>query len=196
MPTGTTTRGAYLHALINSRRAAGDKLYAVADAARNHDLAFYGARRFGWRFQWLFGEETDAQMARVAPYLMHVTFEPTFPYPESEFLELWAQDLGKSPGLLFLSTADESTLWAHLHELFEMKDDEGKEYYFRFYDPRVLRQIIPGLSGRDVQRHLGPLSCLIVEDEIPECILFCTPEAARVRIERVSINGASYELTG
>ena len=63
----------------------GEKIYGVVDAARDKELAFEGAHQFGWKLQWLFSEDTAQQMSGVAPYLVPITFESSYPYLESAY---------------------------------------------------------------------------------------------------------------
>lgn len=189
----STITGAVLHALIESRREPGEKLYGVVDAARDKELAFDGALRYGWKLQWLFSEDTDQQMRDVAPYLVPITFESTYPYQESEYLDLWAARLGTSAGILVLSAADAQAVRAHFAGVFDMEDDEGERYYFRFYDPRVLRSVLPICTDDNVQRYFGPIGTMVVESAQQDCLLACRPQQDSVAIDEISLVSDNVE---
>ncbi|MHC4609604.1 MAG: DUF4123 domain-containing protein, partial [Planctomycetota bacterium] len=72
MSTETATSGSALHAFIHHRFGMGDRLYGVADAARDKELAFAAPRRFGQTIRWLFEEGSGAHMQDVAPYLVPI----------------------------------------------------------------------------------------------------------------------------
>lgn len=182
--TVATTRitGADLHALIESERESGEKLYGVVDAARDNQLAFDGARQFGWELQWLFTEDTAQQMRDVAPYLVPITFESSYPYQESAYLDLWAERLGSSAGILLLTAAGPKDLWNHLRTVFSFTE-EDEDYYFRFYDPRVLRPLLPACSGDDVAQYFGLIRVMLVEAETPGKLLCCRPIDSKVEVE-------------
>ena len=182
MAVVTAINGAALHALVKQRMKPGESLYGVVDAARDKTLAFAGATRFGWPIRWLFSEDTHQQMKDVAPYLVPIPFEAVYPYVESDYLDLWAEHLWRNAGILVLSSADVDTLWKHLNGIFEVAEGDGERYYFRFYDPRVLREILPGCTGDHVREQFGPMSHLLVEAEAMGCMLTCRPAGGEVEI--------------
>jgi hypothetical protein len=165
-----TIGGAALHAFIEARRESGEKLYGVVDAARDKELAFEGALRYGWRLQWLFGENTAAHMRDVAPYLVPITCASSYPYPESEYLDLWAAHLGRGAGILVLTSATDGAIHAHLSNLFVSADQEGSDYFFRFYDPRVLRSFLPVCDAEEAEELFGPLTTIVLESLVPQVL--------------------------
>jgi len=175
MPVVTASNGAALHAFIKERIAPGESLYGVVDAARNKPLAFDGPTRFGWKIRWLFDKKTDKQMKDVAPYLVPIPFESRFPYPQSEYLDLWAVHLWSAAGILFTSRAGTEQVWQHLRKIFEMTGEDGREFFFRFYDPRVARTLLPVWTGERVSEYFGPMSQMLVEAEARGCMLTCRP---------------------
>ncbi|TCP97763.1 uncharacterized protein DUF4123 [Cricetibacter osteomyelitidis] len=95
-------------------------------------------------FKGKFGEETKG----VAPYLIEV-----HPYPdyriESELMGLfhdknaitklnWHENLG----IFIHSRHDFDTVFNHLRKFPILKDESGKWFFFRFYDPKVLRNYL------------------------------------------------------
>ncbi len=182
-----TERTTALHALIERHRGVGDRIYAVADAARDHDLAWAAFDRFGLDRWSLFPADTAAAMRRVAPYLIPVPFGPRFPYPGSGYLELWATRLWGARGILVSSPADPRSVWEHLRELFLAVDEEHVEYYFRFYDPRVLRGFLPTLAGDEVRQFYGPIQRFFVEGTEAGEIWACRRGTESNSFERIAI---------
>src|SRR6185312_16115942 len=113
----------------------GERLYAVLDAAQDKDLVAEAKRRFGAEVRTLFRGQAAEDLKEVAPYAFPVD-------PASDFLDLWAEKWGKNVGILLTSAADPARLHRHLRDIFRAKDEAGQEYYFRYYDPRVLRAFL------------------------------------------------------
>ncbi len=181
--------GADLHAFIESQRESGENLYGVVDAARDKALAFEGALRYGWELQWLFSEDTHQQMKDVAPYLVAITFESSYPYPESDYLDLWAERLGTSAGVLLLTIADPPALREHLHSIFVVADEAGDEYFFRYYDPRVLRNFLGTSTPEQEAGLFGPVVRIVMEAEEPRALCVCESHETGVVISEHSLAG-------
>lgn len=189
MQSETRITGATLHAFIEQRRKADERVFGIVDAARDKELAFEGAARWGWRLRWLFGEDASPQLRDVAPYLVPIEYRPRYPYDQSEYLDLWADRLGASAGILLLCEAEAVEVWRHLRSVFVGADEEGKVCYSRFYDPRVLRVMLPELVGDQVADFFGPISGIIVEGEDPLRLLTCRVGDGKVETEEESLEG-------
>ena len=113
---------------------------------------------------------------------MPITFESTYPYPESEYLDLWAEHLWNNAGILVLTSAVTETLRTHLNGIFDLTGDDGQKYFFRFYDPRVMRAVMPSCTGESVSHYFGPISHLLVEAEAMGRMLAYRPAGGEVEI--------------
>jgi len=171
--TPAVTRGSELFDFIHQRRTAGEQLYAVVDAARNRDLAFAARDRFRLPTRWLFAKSTVKEMENVAPYLVSMMAGSSYPYSASGYLDLWSTQFGNSAGILLLTQADEKSLWTHLCGIFRVTDEDQHKYYFRFYDPRVLRVFLPTCTAQDALDLFGPIRMMLVESKIPGRLLVC-----------------------
>lgn len=185
-PAATSARPtpAALHAAIERDRAPGERVYAIADAARDPLLARAGFEMFGLERYSLFPSRTSPQMTAVAPYLIPVPFGPRYPFRESGFLDLWADRLGGSGGILLGCAADLRDVWEHLREVFLVSDEGGNEFYFRYYDPRVLRGFLPSLTGAEARQFFGPVRRFYAEADSGAELLVARPTDAGVKIER------------
>ena len=130
-------------------------LYAVVDGAQAFELAF-AARLMGHRVYTLFTGDLAPTAAQFGPLLVALD-------GPSAFLLRWVEHLGKHPGVLLESGADLSTLYAHLRQIFIATDEEGAEYFFRFYDPRVLPIFLPTCRADELRDFFGPVTRWVVE---------------------------------
>jgi hypothetical protein len=48
---------------------------------------------------------------------------------------------------------------------------DGKAYYFRYYDPRVLRPYLPTCTAGELTEFFGPIQTWIAEGEDPGALL-------------------------
>jgi len=136
----------------------GVRLYGVVDAARCVDLAYEAKIRFGKEIRSLFLPEVQTQLWDVSPYMVQID-------PDGDYLRSWAQRWGTSAGVLLTSEADEDALHAHLRKIFVVEDEEKQEYFFRFYDPRVLRTFLPTCSAQQLEELFGPIAQFAVESQ-------------------------------
>ena len=148
----------------------GERLYGIVDAAQDKELAFEARDRFKLPIRMFFQGEAAEYMDDVAPYLIPID-------PESEYLESWAQRWGKNVGILLTSSADPQKLFRHLREIFVVKDEEGQEYFFRYYDPRVLRVFLPVCNADERDAFFGSVHCFLLEgDCVGTAITFAKKE--------------------
>lgn len=117
--------------------------YAIVDAAR--DSSLYGElRMLGRPCACLFAGPLEPQIERAAPYLVLLE-------PEDAFTKRWATEgRGQSWGVMFRAEADFGTIWRHLRKRLEVTLPDGRRVLFRFYDPRVLRDYLPGCHGEEI----------------------------------------------
>ena len=52
-----------------------------------------------------------------------------------------------------------------------MKAEDGRELYFRFYDPRVLRIFLPTCNAAETATFFGPVGQFLVEAQDAETLL-------------------------
>jgi len=59
----------------------------------------------------------------------------------------------------------------HFRHFLMVKLADGRDAYFRFYDPRVLRAYLPSCNPAEAARFFGPVRCYLVEAKEPETLL-------------------------
>jgi hypothetical protein len=139
--------------------------YAVLDGASIPDLLdhLYGDPRPA--FVCLYRGELAPDMAEVAPYL--VQLKPETPFTDWLLSEGW----GKHWGIFALSSADMIAIRKHFRTFLMVKSPEGKQVYFRYYDPRVLRIFLPTCNSEETGLVFGPVVSYLCEADRPATLL-------------------------
>jgi hypothetical protein len=139
-------------------------LFAVLDGASAPEL-----RRKVWEeepeCECLYRGELELDMAEVAPYL--VRLERNSPFSEWVLEQGW----GNHWGVFAWSTSDLAVLRRHFRRFLMVHDPEGKPLYFRFYDPRVLRNYLPLCGPGELAEMFGPVTAYLLEGETPGTLL-------------------------
>jgi hypothetical protein len=134
--------------------AGAGRLYAVVDGAVAFALVEQ-ARRLGLRTESLLAGQRSPYLAAVVPYLIEIA-------PQSGFLDLWYGYLKKSPGVLLEAMLDFAPLLEHVRRLFVARDVDGKESFFRFYDPRVLENWLPTRTSNELAEFFGGVTGIVI----------------------------------
>ena len=142
----------------------GERLYGIVDGAQDLDLAYEAKCRFGQEMRSLFEGDMAAGAADVAPYLVPIA-------PAGGYLETWARHWGRNAGILLATAAEPARLHAHLRKILVVRDEQEQQYFFRYYDPRVLRAFLPTCTNAELLALFGPIRCLLAEDAAAECVL-------------------------
>jgi hypothetical protein len=131
-------------------------LFGVVDAAQSLEFAF-AAKRSGCDPVSLFLGERAWELVEVAPYFVRV------PFGLPLLLE-WCETLGGHVGVLIDSEASPEEVFVHLRGIFIVQDESGQEYFFRYYDPRVLNVYLPTCTPDELREFFGPIAAWICEN--------------------------------
>ena len=71
---------------------------------------------------------------------------------------------------------------------FVVNDDKGQEYFFRYYDPRVLRAFLSVCRAEEINAFFGPVVCYLVEAEEPEMVLKYTNDGRQAERTALSLS--------
>lgn len=113
----------------------------------------------------LFEGPSAEALAGVAPYVVEIE-------PESPFLDhLLDQGWGRGWATFLESGASLGALRAHFRQFPMVRDPQGKMFYFRFYDPRVLRSFLPACNPAECEQFFGPVQAFYLEGEEPGTLL-------------------------
>lgn len=151
-----------LHRYLDYHRKPGETLYAVVDAAKDYRLAVASRDILGEPLRPLFVNAPQF-MDRVGPYLARITCTNRYP----EYMQLWVDRLGDSAGIFFLADAWPKAVRRHCRSLFKVYDEDKNMFYFRFYDPRVLRTYLPTCTVKECREFFGPIRMIFAEGELP-----------------------------
>jgi len=109
--------------------------------------------------QAVFLGELPQVLAEAAPHIVKLD-------PEA-LLTRWlvSRGWGDSWGIFVVSSAGLRDLLRHFRRFLMVRDEKGKAFYFRFYDPRVLRVYLPTCSADELKILFGPVRQYYVEEE-------------------------------
>lgn len=85
----------------------------------------------------------------IAPYLTRID-QPLLDWLQENYRD-------RAWGITFTSSADLETLRAHFRKFLLVQDMQGRNLYFRFYDPRVLNAFLPRCLPNELPPFFGPV---------------------------------------
>ena len=160
LPTDTTMQ----LRLLTLLRTKYQPLYAIIDAARDIRIPALLTQSKEEQQSLYEGVEGD-KLAQVAPYLVRAEKDSLL--LASLVFEGWGNSWG-----VFLSCPGEfQQVRQHLRHFLEAQLPDGKQVYFRFYDPRVLRVFLPACTAEETNQFFGTIKHYLMEDEQPDKLL-------------------------
>jgi len=179
-PASEPSPGSLLENLLKTLRAHEPvHLYALIDGAQAIELALT-ARLIGLELYTVFSGEMAPDVAHAGPCLVPLKLE-------SDFMGRWVEALGSHAGILFETSADLDTVHAHLRDIFIVRDQEGQEFFFRYYDPRVLRTFLPTCTPDELEAFFGPVKRWVAEQEKSGGYEIYSLEGSAVKAVSVSV---------
>jgi len=139
-------------------------VYAILDAARS-DRIFYALNNSDVEFRCLYLGKIPSVLAEASPYL--VRFHQGSSFMSWLVKEGWADRWG----IFFASPATFKELMPHFREFTMARDEDSNTFYFRYYDPRVLRVYLPTCNASELKMIFCPVEYYCVEDEAGEGII-------------------------
>ena len=111
--------------------------YVILDGAQNQTLlgALHADHAPPWRC--LFTGQLEPDMAVVAPYLVELEHSSAFTR------RLLAEGWGQNWGVFLTSQLALPALWRHVRQQVHVYGPNMESLFFRFYDPRVMRNYLP-----------------------------------------------------
>ena len=163
---GTASQQTDLARTLTAHGVSGTPWFAVIDAAQDN-TAPGKARASGLRTQSLYEGGLGRQLDDVAPHLVSLS-------PKDEFAGWLFDNWSGNHGVLLQSRARFDELRRHLRKFLLVKDEGGKKYRFRFYDPRVLRSFLPACSYAEAKEFFGPIACYYAADRSGRSVMAFT----------------------
>lgn len=133
------------------------KTYAILDGASIDGLLDQLYGEDPPEFRCLYRGDLEPDMAEVAPYLVELS--PKAPFARWLLANCW----GKHWGIFLTASEDIDVVRRHFRTFLMVKNPEGKQVYFRYYDPRVLRTFLPTCEGPEVRFITGPVRTFFCE---------------------------------
>jgi pSer/pThr/pTyr-binding forkhead associated (FHA) protein len=151
-------------ALLSALYAAGEEVFAVVDASRDSRIpAFLDAA--GELYTPL---QSPEQSKGAAAFVVALR-------ADSRLVHVLIKDgWGRGWGFYGTSRAGLETVRAHFTSFVRLHTPSGAAMTFRFWDPRVLRAILPAMPPDEADAFFGPCERILVEAEKPAMALeFC-----------------------
>ncbi len=144
------------------RFAAGGYLFALMDST-DQILVPHMAKQLGpAKAISLFTGTAKEQYWQVAPYLFQM---------DPDLLDWTVAKLWKEPwGIFALSKSNFEDLRLHFKKFLLAQLPDGKVWFFRYYDPRILKTYLPVCQPWELQKFFGPIRAFAVaggEEEKP-----------------------------
>jgi len=155
-----------------------EQLFAILDAARKNrvlDLLSKSEEQYQSLYEGKEGED----LANFAPYLVRFSKESKF------LVTLIREGWGKSWGLYLTCDRPFEEVRKHFRHFLLVQTEDGKELYFRFYDPRVLRVFLPVCDSQEAVEFFGPIASYLMEDEDFRGLLKFTGRPTEVKKETI-----------
>jgi uncharacterized protein DUF4123 len=165
--------------------APGESLYALLDAARNPEIPIR-LKAAGIEYDSLYQGAAQEELWFVAPYLVRCE--------RNSDLVSWLMESGwgQSWGIFVATTVDLVSLRQHFRRfvLVKVEGDEA-DFYFRFYDPRVLRVFLPTCSPEEAIEFFGPIRAYIMEERRSGSAAKFTASAEGVAREALALHAGA-----
>ena len=156
-------------------------LFAILDAAREPRVLEL-LRLSGCPFHCLHQGKRAAEMEIVAPYLVPLASQINL------LQQIVTEGWGKAWGVFFTCSQPVELIGHQLSRaLMVALEGDETEVYFRYYDPRVLREILPILDAQQLEQFSGPIDCFLMEDEEPDAMLRIRRSEGAVKVERLTV---------
>jgi len=134
-------------------------VYALLDCARDERI-HPELITSGLVYNCLYPGILSEDLAMVAPYL--VKLDPTADFTR------WIVETGWGDSWGVYLSADVRNIFDliyHFRQLLRVRDERGKIFYFRFYDPRILRNYLSTCTKQELHTVFGELDNFYVENE-------------------------------
>lgn len=134
------------------------QVFAVLDGAANPRIV-EAITRYEPLSVCLYRGQTSPVIRAAAPWL--VQLEPYTAFTEWLIAEGW----GRAWGIFAQTAADMLTMRLHFRRLLTVSLPDGRQVFFRFYDPRVLRSHLPTCNPRERAAMFGAVDAYLVEGD-------------------------------
>ena len=139
--------------------------WMIVDAARDRRIFELLLECFYSQHSCLFAGPIAPELQVAAPYLVQLSYDDK---KTRKFLQMaW----GNSWGVLVKSDTKLEVLRRHLRTFLLVRDEDGNQLMFRYYDPRILRIYLPTCRVGELETVFGPIERFLMEDDISDGLL-------------------------
>jgi hypothetical protein len=141
------------YSVLQVRRwAASGRLFALIDACDTPTVPEHAVALGPTRAVSLYKGRAEEELWAIAPYLFAV---------DGDSYEWITSALWSAPwGVLLLTDASLDDLRHHFRQFLTATTASGEEWYFRFYDPRVMRTYLESCTDDELTKFLGPVRAI------------------------------------
>jgi hypothetical protein len=135
--------------------------FILIDAAITGDIIERG-KEINQDFVSLYRGKEEEDFENIGPYL--------FAFQAKSLFSSWVFDnaWGGNLGIIIETTASLEECLLHFQKYIVIKNNGGREHYFRFYDPRVLKVVLPGYDNKKLAEFFGPVEKFTLEGDNKE----------------------------
>jgi|ERR1041385_4662742 hypothetical protein len=174
MPSGSASPLRSCEELLAARPGI---LFSLLDSAREPGIPDL-LKESSLRHESLYVGDVGQELEDVAPYLVELRRDSAL------LTQLAHRAWGLSWGLFLTSDAGFEDVHRHLRRFLKVETEDGRQLYFRFYDPRALRIFLPTCTPDQLTEFFGPIREFVMEAESPaQALVFSRDGFALIRKE-------------
>lgn len=154
--------------------AVAGRLYAVIDACDTPAVP---------EMAWELGETRAVSLYRGTADEMYWAFAPYLFAVDGDVLDWIVAELWSEPwGIFAIADADLEAVRRHFRRFLLVQAYDGEQWYFRFYDPRVLPTFLETSDQHQLRELFPRLKALLVADGSPRLTRYSAPALPAPRI--------------
>ena len=186
MPLDSRTRDSIRAALWPVGARGPASVWALLDLARDRRIyrALFESRL---EFLCLYSGRLPRLLELAAPHMVELL-------PGHAFVDRLLDDgWGNSWGV-FVTIQDPTILRRHVRRFLKVRDEDGRELLFRFYDPRVLRAYLPTCRQDELAQVFGPVTSYVTEGPDGESLIDFRFDGSRLLTKTLVLRAPSDGL--
>ena len=160
-------------------------VYALLDGARDPRIVPM-LLASGMEYQSLYIGTLRPRLAAAAPYLAAVRRDQQGSLGSRVIDAGW----GSSWGIYVESVETMTTMHRHFRRLLRVRDEQGRNLVFRYYDPRVLRLYLPTCTAGELRTFFGPVHRFVCESEDPSVALAFSVVDDRLVVDQYAVGSS------
>lgn len=131
--------------------------FCLLDAARMGE-AMEEAKSLHGEHHCLYQGDSEVFLNDVAPFL--------FSIPSHQGFGDWllSEGRGQHWGVLLFCREDISAVYRHFRKFLMVQAEDGRDLYFRFYDPRALALFLNTADRQQLREFFGPIQWFLIEE--------------------------------